>query len=119
MPLTPSEIERKLRQHDNDIAEIYAKLVTIEHKADNFRLQVSTRFDRIETRLQSFEVAVTGRLDVSVSHVGELSDRVDEWNDRFGKHLTGISTHLTGINDHLSGMDAILVELIRRLPEPA
>lgn len=104
----PPEIDPKIREHDNAIAEIYAKLVTLEHRADDIRFQMGAKFDRIETRLQGVEVAAETPL-------GDLGDRLDG----VGAQLDDLGVHLTGIDIHLAALDAALLELMQLVPKPA
>jgi len=108
MPPTPPETTSKIRQHDNDIAEIYAKLTTIERKADAFRTELHHRFDRIEARAQGVDVGLTG--------MGTTLAQIGTWLDQIDGDLRGLTSHLSTIDTHLVEMDSTFAEVLRRLP---
>ena len=111
MPPNPPETSSKIRQHDNDIAEIYGKLTTIEQKADVFGTELNNRFDRFEARILAADVSL-GDMETALTQVGSRLDRIDG-------DLSSMTGHLAGIDTHLADMDASFAEVLRRLPEPS
>ncbi|MGH3430169.1 MAG: hypothetical protein ACRD3Q_11995 [Terriglobales bacterium] len=85
-PEVPTNIERKIRQLDNDVAAIYELLGNIS--SDQKRCFI--RLDAVDTQL----VELGGRLN----GVDLRLDRVDE-------RLSGIDTRLDGMDKRFDGMD--------------
>ena len=62
MPLTPDQIDHKLRQHDNEIVSIYDMLAEIKETvvAHDARFDsVDTRLDSVDTRLDNIDGTLT------------------------------------------------------------
>jgi archaellum component FlaC len=88
---TPApDIERKVRQLDNDVQAIYELLTNIQgtqRRQGTMLDGMDARMDRMESRLDGVET----RLD-------------------------GVETRLDGVETRLDGMDGKLDEVLRRLP---
>jgi chromosome segregation ATPase len=85
-----SDIERKVRQLDNDVQSIYELLTNIQgtqRRQGTMLDGMDARMDRIETRLEGVET-----------------------------RLEGVETRLEGVETRLDGMDGKLDEVLRRLP---
>ncbi len=67
MSMSPAEIERKLRQHDNDIAEIYPALGQIQGTLH----QHTRRLDELGATLADHTTRL-GRLEGSVQQILEI-----------------------------------------------
>ncbi len=95
---TPPEIERKVRQLDNDVHSIYDLLADLHvgvKKVQASQLRQGSRLDQIEDRLTGVDNRLTG-----------VEDR-----------LTGVDNRLTGVEDRLVGVDGKLdsvLDLLRR-----
>ncbi len=66
---TPIEVERKVRQLDNDVASIYELLTDLDgnvKKVQAGQLRQGSRLDQIEDRL----AVVDGKLDTIVAMLG-------------------------------------------------
>jgi len=91
MTMTPGEIERKVRQLDNDVQEIYVLL----HGISATQTRHGNRLDRIDGRL----------------------DGIDSRLDGIDSRLDGIDGRLDGIGGQVSGLSESMSEVLRRLPE--
>ena len=90
MTTPASDIERKVRQLDNDVQSIYELLTNIQgtqRRQGTMLDGMDARMDRMETRL------------------GGVETRLD-----------GVETRLGGVETRLDGMDGKLDEVLRRLP---
>ncbi|MCK0111469.1 hypothetical protein MWU75_04875 [Ornithinimicrobium sp. F0845] len=81
--MSPADLERKVRQHDNDISAIYALIGDVQ----NTQVRHTTRFDEltqdvaglgerlgsVETRMTSLEGKVD-HLDTKVDHIAATVD---------------------------------------------
>lgn len=81
MTMTPGELERKVRQLDHDVQEIYEMLAGISatqtrqgNRLDQFERKVEARFDAMDTRFDAMDT----RFDGLERQVGELSASVGE-----------------------------------------
>jgi chaperonin cofactor prefoldin len=74
MTTGPIDIERKVRQLDNDVMSIYDMLVSIQHTqqrhSERFN-DVDRRFETLESRIDSLDSKVE-TLDVKVDKVLDL-----------------------------------------------
>ncbi len=91
MAMTNSQIEHKLRQHDNDIASIYEILTEIKTTVTSH----DARFDTIDGRFE----AIDGRLNAVDARFEAVDARFDT------------------IDGRLDTIDGALAEVLRRLPE--
>ena len=70
MTMTPGELERKVRQVDNDVQAIYEMLAGISaHQA-----RQGNRLDSIDGRLDSLD----GRLDSLDARLGDMGSKLDQ-----------------------------------------
>lgn len=77
MTMTPGEIERKVRQLDNDVQEIYVLL----HAISATQSRHGNRLDGIEGRLDGIDGrldGIDGRLDGLATQLGGLTESMAE-----------------------------------------
>lgn len=81
MTMTPGELERKVRQLDHDVQEIYELLAGISatqtrqgNRLDQFERKVEARFDAMDTRFDGLAADVAAL----TADVGELRASVGE-----------------------------------------
>lgn len=87
--MTAADLERKVRQHDNDIAAIYSLISDIQ----TTQSQHTNRFDELtedvaglDTRLGSVEsrmMSLEGTVDRLDTKVGQLDTKVDALDTKF------------------------------------
>ena len=85
MTMTPGEIERKVRQLDNDVQEIYVLL----HGISATQTRHGNRLDRIDGRLDGIDSrldGIDGRLDGIGGQVSGLSESMSEVLRRLPEH---------------------------------
>ncbi len=66
-PLSPVELTRKIRQHDDDLLALYELVERLEGKVDVGFEQVDARFEQIDTQVGGIRTLLTevdGKLDV-------------------------------------------------------
>ncbi len=76
MTMSPVELERKVRQLDNDVQSIYEMLSTIS----GTQLRQGNRLEEIDQRLESVESkvdALDGKVDALDGKVDALDGKVD------------------------------------------
>lgn len=98
MAMTNAQIEKKLRQHDNEIVAIYDMLAAIRGTVD----QHTTMLTAIQGRLSSHDARLEGH-DTRFDTIDARFDRID--------------TRLDTIDTRLDTIDGALAEILRRLPE--
>ncbi|TDE97453.1 hypothetical protein EXU48_04475 [Occultella glacieicola] len=84
MPKTPTELERKVDQLDNDVHEIYSMLTTITDQ----QLAHDARFDSIDQRLDGHN----SRLDSIDQRLDGHNTRLDSIDQRLDGHNTRLDT---------------------------
>ncbi|MGI9157636.1 MAG: hypothetical protein ACR2FG_13560 [Marmoricola sp.] len=77
MTMGPADIERKLRQHDSEIIELYTKLdaiqATVEQHDRRFD-QVDRRFDQVDQKFDQ----VDRRFDQVDQKFGQVTEKVSQ-----------------------------------------
>jgi archaellum component FlaC len=101
-PDIPTNIDRKIRQMDNDVAAIYEMLGNIS--SDQKRCFI--RLDAVDMQL----LELGGRLN----GVDLRLDRVDERLSGIDGHLAGIDTRLGGMDKRFDGMDKRFDDMDKR-----
>lgn len=100
MTMSPVEIERKVRQLDNDVQSIYTMLSAIQGTQERHTNRLNELAEKFDT--------VDGKIDTLDDKVGELDRKLDTVDSKVG--------HLGGRMDSLgSKMDTVL-ELLRAGP---
>ncbi|MEP6815078.1 MAG: hypothetical protein ABI873_05960 [Marmoricola sp.] len=119
MTMGPAEIERKFRQHDNEIVEIYSMLGSIQGTLELHTIRFDEhdrRFDLLEGRFDLLE----GRFDLLEGRFDEHDRRFDLLDGRFDL-LEGRFDLLEGRFDQIDTKVDAIVEMLggrTRLAEP-
>ena len=83
MAMNPVEIERKVRQVDNDVQSIYVMLAGIQ-----------------------------GTQERHTNRLNELAARLDVVNDELGARIDGVENRLGGVENRLGGVENRLDEVL-------
>ncbi|CAI9415938.1 hypothetical protein [Nocardioides sp. T2.26MG-1] len=100
MPMTPAEVERKVRQLDNDVQSIYELLMGIQstqtrhtnrlHELGEDVGALSAKVDSLEGRFDSLEGrfdSLEGRFDSLDAKVGSLDTKVETLGSQMSEVL--------------------------------
>lgn len=94
MAMNPVELERKVRQVDNDVQSIYVMLAGIQGTQE-----------RHTNRLNE----LAARLDVVND---ELGSRIDAVENRLGSRIDAVEDRLGGVENRLGGVESRLDEVL-------
>jgi hypothetical protein len=86
MSMNPVELERKVRQVDNDVQSIYVMLAGIQ-----------------------------GTQERHTNRLNELAARLDVVNDELGGRIDGVETRLGGVEHRIQGVENRLDEVLELL----
>ncbi|UUZ60594.1 hypothetical protein [Nocardioides sp. B-3] len=93
MTMTPAQIERKVRQLDNDVQSIYDLLGTISASQHNMAATLARRGNRLDELAAALEVH---------------DQRFDGVDQRFD----GVDQRFDGVDQRFDGIDAKLEEIL-------
>jgi outer membrane murein-binding lipoprotein Lpp len=96
MPMTPAEVERKVRQLDHDVQSIYELLMTIQstqtrhtnrlHELGEDVGSLGTRVDNLDTKVDALDTKVDN-LDTKVDALDTKVDALDTKVDALGTQM--------------------------------
>jgi outer membrane murein-binding lipoprotein Lpp len=101
MTLTPGELQRKVRQLDNDMQATYSMLADITAT----QKRMGTRLDSLEEKVDSLDTKLSGKIDRLETKVDGLETKVD-----------GLETKVDGLETKVDGLATDLttvLELVR------
>jgi peptidoglycan hydrolase CwlO-like protein len=96
----PIEMQRKVRQLDNDVQSIYEMLVSIE----GTQVRHLNRLNEIEARADGIDVKVDG-IEATQKQHGERLGAIESKVDSLDAKVTGLDTKVTGLDTKVTGLD--------------
>jgi peptidoglycan hydrolase CwlO-like protein len=117
MTMSPVEIERKVRQLDNDVQSIYTMLSAIQgtqERHTNRLRELAEKLDAVDGKIGTVDSKVgdlDGKIDTVDSKVGDLDGKIDTVDSKVGD----LDSRMDGLG---AKMDTVL-ELLRPGPTPS
>jgi len=98
------DLARKVRQHDDEVLQLYGLVQQVDTKVDDLAEQMAARFDAVDNRFTA--------QDNRSEAVDERFDAVDRRFDAVDERFDAMEEF---VESRLGGLDGKLDELLRRL----
>ena len=106
MAMNPVELERKVRQVDNDVQSIYVMLAGIQgtqerhtNRLNELAARLDVVNDELGSRIDAVENRLGSRIDAVENRLGRVEDRLGGVENRLG----GVESRLDEVLDLLRG----------------